>query len=348
MSDFWKNLLVDPKDTLGQAVDVLNLGYKLALVVDKDGRLVGTVTDGDVRRGLIEFKNLNISIESIMNNNPLTAVKGDTLESLSSVMTEKGVSAVPVLSNKGGVEDLLVAGAPAPLLDNPVFLMAGGFGTRLRPLTEDCPKPLLKVGEKPILETILESFIKAGFHNFYISTHYLPEMIRDYFGDGGEWGVKIQYVHESTPLGTGGAIGLLPDSLPDLPMIVMNGDILTKVNFLDLLSQHNEKKAIATMCVRDYEYQVPYGVVTCDGDELTGMIEKPSYSFFVNAGIYVLDRKLVNRVKEGERIDMPTLLSNAMSEVEKVSVFPLHEYWLDIGKKQDFEKANIDFARVFK
>lgn len=348
MSDFWKNLLVDPKDTLGQAVDVLNLGYKLALVVDKDGRLVGTVTDGDVRRGLIEFKNLNISIESIMNNNPLTAVKGDTLESLSSVMTEKGVSAVPVLSNKGGVEDLLVAGAPAPLLDNPVFLMAGGFGTRLRPLTEDCPKPLLKVGEKPILETILESFIKAGFHNFYISTHYLPEMIRDYFGDGGEWGVKIQYVHESTPLGTGGAIGLLPDSLPDLPMIVMNGDILTKVNFLDLLSQHNEKKAIATMCVRDYEYQVPYGVVTCDGDELTGMIEKPSYSFFVNAGIYVLDRKLVNRVKEGARIDMPTLLSNAMSEVEKVSVFPLHEYWLDIGKKQDFEKANIDFARVFK
>jgi NDP-sugar pyrophosphorylase family protein len=223
--------------------------------------------------------------------------------------------------------------------DNPVFLMAGGFGTRLRPLTNNCPKPMLKIGDKPILEQILLSFVNAGFHRFYISTHYMPEVIRDYFGNGSEWGVSIQYIHEDEPLGTGGALGLLPHEEIDLPLFMMNGDLLTSLNIHSFLEFHENHGSVATMCVRKYEHQVPYGVITSDGTQIKSMIEKPVHKFFVNAGIYLLNPELVKSVERGVRVDMPTLLEQQIEEGRPVNMFPVHEYWLDIGQMGDFERA---------
>jgi NDP-sugar pyrophosphorylase family protein len=222
--------------------------------------------------------------------------------------------------------------------------MAGGFGTRLKPLTDNCPKPLLKVGDKPILETVLLSFIKSGFHDFYISTHYLPEMIKEYFGDGEKWGVSINYVYEETPLGTGGALGLLPKDLPELPVIMMNGDVLTKVDIEALLAFHNENDANATMCVREYEYQVPFGVIESEGYKIKSMVEKPMQRFHVNAGIYVVGRKIIEQVNNNEVVDMPTLLERYLDK--SVLMFPFHEYWLDIGRIDDFNRAQIDIQTL--
>jgi len=226
--------------------------------------------------------------------------------------------------------------------ENPVFLMAGGFGTRLRPLTNNCPKPMLKVGDKPILEQILLNFVEAGFHRFYISTHYMPEVIRDYFGDGEKWGVSIQYVHEEEPLGTGGALGLLPHDDIDLPLFVMNGDLLTSLNLHSFLEFHETHNGVATMCVREYEHQVPYGVITSDGTRIKSMVEKPVHRFFVNAGIYLLDPTLVKSVEPGTRIDMPTLLEKQIEGGKAVNMFPIHEYWLDIGRIDDFRRAQTE------
>jgi NDP-sugar pyrophosphorylase family protein len=225
--------------------------------------------------------------------------------------------------------------------------MAGGFGTRLRPLTDVCPKPLLEIGGKPILETILESFVGSGFRNFYISVHYRADQIKDYFGDGRRWGVLINYVEEHEPLGTAGALGLLPDNLPDLPMIVMNGDILTQIDFSRLLAYHNEHQGIATLCVRQYEYQIPYGVVSMDAQRITGIVEKPIHSCFSNAGIYVLNKSLVQSIAKRQQIDMPQLLNQQILAGELVSMFPVHEYWLDIGRESDFLRAQGEFLKYF-
>jgi NDP-sugar pyrophosphorylase family protein len=231
--------------------------------------------------------------------------------------------------------------------DNPVFLMAGGFGSRLRPLTQHCPKPLLKVGDKPILELILESFINAGFHRFFVSTHYMPEMIREYFGDGSRWGVNIRYVHEEQPLGTGGALGLLPHDEIDLPIFMMNGDLLTTLNFQNLLEFHLERPGVATMCVREYEQCIPYGVIQSEGHRVLSMVEKPVHRFFINAGIYLLSPELVKSVKPGTHIDMPTLLGQQIADGKDVNMFPVHEYWLDIGRMEDFQRAQSDISGLF-
>ena len=224
--------------------------------------------------------------------------------------------------------------------------MAGGFGTRLRPLTESCPKPMLKLGDKPILELIMLRFIHAGFHRFYISTHYLPEMIREYFGDGSKWNVNIRYVHEETPLGTGGALGLLPEDLPALPLILINGDVLTNVDFERVLEFHNKHNAAATMCVRDYEYQVPFGVINGEGNKIISMVEKPVQRFFVNAGIYVISPQIWRSVTQNNRIDMPTLLEQFISRQANVMMFPIHEYWLDIGRVEDYHRAQTDILSL--
>lgn len=220
--------------------------------------------------------------------------------------------------------------------------MAGGFGKRLYPLTQDCPKPMLKVGGKPILELILQSLVDAGFHRFYISTHYLPEMIREHFGDGSKWKVSIQYVHEDEPLGTGGALGLLPAGAIELPMILMNGDLLTRVDYRSLLEFHQRHQGAATLCVSEYESQVPYGVIQSEGHRITQIVEKPIQRFFVSAGIYILSPELIGRVAPGRRIDMPTLLQQEIGAGREVSMFPVHEYWLDIGRMDDLRRAQED------
>ncbi len=262
----------------------------------------------------------------------------------------KAINQVPVIDNEGvllGLEvlkELITQDAR----DNFVVIMAGGLGKRLSPLTESTPKPLLLVGNKPILEIILDSFISQGFKNFFISVNYKADMIKEYFRDGSHISVNINYLEEKESLGTAGPLALLNEQLnqqTDLPLIVMNGDLLTKVNFSSLLEFHADQKAVATMCVREYDLQVPYGVVGIDGDQIKAIDEKPIQKFFVNAGIYVLDPIVTRLIPQGLRYDMPTLFNALRSLDKKTTAFPILEYWLDIGKKDDFEKANDDFTK---
>jgi dTDP-glucose pyrophosphorylase len=345
----WQKILISPQTTMADTIVVIDkAAMQLALVVDENRNLLGVVTDGDIRRALIRHIPMESPIEQVMHKTPSVAKRGTSKSQLLNLMNRKGLLAIPIVENNVvvGLETLKKI-VERSHYDNPVFLMAGGFGTRLKPLTDNCPKPLLKLGGKPILETILENFIAAGFHRFYISTHYMPDMIEDYFGNGDNWGVSIEYVYEDTPLGTGGALGLLPKNLPELPLIMMNGDLLTKVDFAHLLEYHLQQSSIATMCVTEYEYQVPYGVVESKGNKILSMVEKPMQRHFVNAGIYVVNPELVNKVEKNQVIDMPTLIEQQIANDEDVTIFPIHEYWLDIGKMPDFDQAQRDVKTEF-
>ncbi len=346
MSHNWKEILVLPSTTIQEVLKVIDkAALKLALVVDSENKLLGTVSDGDIRRALIDGKPLLTLISEIMFTSPTTVTLETPRDEVLALMDEKELFSIPILK-KGKVAGLETLHKVIHRVEyeNPVFLMAGGFGTRLRPLTDNCPKPLLKVGGIPILETVLLSFVRSGFKNFYISTHYLPEMIKDHFGDGELWGISIEYIHESEPLGTGGALGLLPKNLPNLPLIVMNGDVLTKVNFDGLLAFHNDNNANATMCVREYEYQVPFGVIESEGHAIKSMVEKPVQRFHVNAGIYVIGRDIIDSVNVNEVVDMPTLLERFIEQ--RVLMYPFHEYWLDIGRMDDFKRAQADIKSL--
>lgn len=345
----WRNALVKPDATLAQAIKVLDkASLRIALIVDNEGKLHGTLTDGDVRRALLKYLSLETPVLQVMNPKPKTADQEWTDSRILALMEQYDVLHLPLLDKEGkliGLADL------HSLLnkhkhENPVFLMAGGFGTRLRPLTNKCPKPMLKVGDKPILEKILLNFVEAGFYRFYISTHYMPEVIREYFGNGEKWGVTIKYVHEDEPLGTGGALGLLPHDEIDQPMFMMNGDLLTSLNLHSFLEFHKSHGGVATMCVREYEHQVPYGVITSDGIEIKSMVEKPIQRFFINAGVYLLEPQLVKSVLPGTRIDMPTLLEKQIENKKPVTMFPIHEYWLDVGRIDDFKRAQTEFMEI--
>ncbi|CAM3815343.1 D-glycero-alpha-D-manno-heptose 1-phosphate guanylyltransferase [Vibrio aerogenes CECT 7868] len=346
MSYCWNNVLIKPDNTIRDALEIINReALRVVLVVDQEQHLIGVVTDGDIRRGLLSDLSLDDVVSGVMNTSPVTARKDTSRKALVALMEQKGILSVPLLDDTGMIVGLetLHSALNQPEYQNPVFIMAGGFGTRLRPLTDNCPKPMLKVGDKPILEILIRSFMKAGFSNFYISTHYMPEQIRNHFGDGSSLGVNITYVHEESPLGTGGALGLLPNDLPnDLPLIMINGDVLTKVDFQRLLEFHTDNQADATICVREYDYQIPYGVINGEGHKITSMIEKPVQRFFVNAGIYVVSPKIFQSVPENFRIDMPTLLEQHMQKNDSVLMFPVHEYWLDIGRMDDFNRAQMD------
>ncbi|WP_422529147.1 nucleotidyltransferase family protein [Serratia fonticola] len=340
----WEKVLLNPTQSIREALLVIDAeALRIALVVTAERKLLGTVTDGDIRRGLLRNLTMDDPVELVMNKNPTVSAPGLDKKVLASQMEKLGVLSIPLVESGRlvGLETLQSIIAK-PAYDNPVFLMAGGFGTRLRPLTDTCPKPLLKVGDKPILETTMCGFINSGFSNFYISTHYMPEMIREHFEDGSKWGVNITYIHESEPLGTGGALGLLPGDLSELPLIMMNGDVLTNIDYQKLLDFHVSSNAEATMCVREFEYQVPYGVVSGEGSKIVSMVEKPIHRFYVNAGIYVVNNSIVRRVGLNQKIDMPTLLEREIEKSKNVLMFPIHEYWLDIGRMDDFNRAQTD------
>jgi NDP-sugar pyrophosphorylase family protein len=291
---------------------------------------------------------MGCAVEKIMNSSPITVLKSKSADKIMSMMKNDGLLHIPLVDKQGllvGLETLQHL-LENKKYDNPVFIMAGGFGTRLHPLTKDIPKPLLNVGSRPILATIIDQFIDAGFHKFYISTHYKSEMICDYFGDGSTLGIDIEYVHEEVPLGTAGSLGLLPNNVSTLPIIMMNGDLLTKVNFEHLLTFHNEQDGLATMCIREYDFQVPYGVVNIKNQCVTSIKEKPIHKFFINAGIYVLDPKLINQIDSDSFLDMPNLFEAQIEKGEKISVFPIHEYWLDIGRMEEYERANREVVDI--
>jgi dTDP-glucose pyrophosphorylase len=345
----YRKILVPPTASINETLKIIDVGsLQIALVVDKQNKLLGTVTDGDVRRGILKGISLDQPVPLVMNPDPVTVSPTMDPKQILNLMKTKKLQQLPVVDKDGcviGLKHLNTIIQP-PNRDNIVVLMAGGLGTRLRPLTNDCPKPLLKIGNKPILETILESLIEHGFNRFYLSVNYKSEMIEDYFKDGSNWGVDIHYIHEDQRMGTAGSLGLIPEK-PEKPFLVMNGDILTKVNFQYLLDYHEKHKGQATLCVREYDFQVPYGVVNVDKHRLLSIEEKPKYRFFVSAGIYIFEPSVLEIIPKNNYFDMPDLFRNLLEKRKDVSIFPIREYWLDIGRIDDFERAKGEFDQEF-
>lgn len=336
-----KDVRIKPETTIQETLAIIDAGaMKIALVVDDAGRLVGTVTDGDIRRGLLRQVPMSAAVESVMNTRPLTVTPDVTDAAILVMMRRSGLYQVPVVDGSGRCIDLktLTELEGVRPRDNAVMLMVGGKGMRLRPLTDTIPKPLLPVGERPLLETILDRLKECGFRDIFMSINYRGDMIRRHFGDGRAFGVAISYIEEETELGTAGALGLVPQRVT-APMIVMNGDILTRVPFDRLVDFHNHSGADVTVCVREFDMEVPYGVVDIEGDRVAGIREKPVHSFFISAGIYVLSPRAFRSVAENRRVDMPELLSMLVDRGMNVVPFPIREYWLDIGRPVDYERA---------
>ena len=347
-----KEILISKDKTIIETVENIDKGsIGIALVVDCNNKLLGTVTDGDIRRGILRGLGMQEKASSIMNTEPLTITAQQERSMVQKLMKQKGVDSIPILDPNGvviGIETRDEYIGAKSTLTNKVVLMAGGLGSRLHPLTQLTPKPLLEVGVKPLLANIIENFKRFGFKDFYISINYRGDMIRDYFNDGSDLGVNINYIEEEDKLGTAGSLSLLPSNVTSEPLIVMNGDILTSVNFQQLLAFHTFHSAKATMCVREFNVQVPYGVVETEGHNLVSIKEKPSYPFFVNAGIYVINPELLSLIPHNSYFDMPSLFNKLMRrDKEAVSAFPLREYWVDIGHKDDLIRARSEFSTVF-
>ena len=348
MKDIEKIKIVDTS-TIEEALSVIDSGaVKMALVIDADNKLLGTLSDGDIRRGLLRRKNLNDSIEDVYFKNPLTAKKGSSKEYLLNLCSINKIGQVPIIDDDQKVVDLFVL--DQVLLkkqhENKVVLMVGGLGTRLRPLTDNTPKPMLNVGNKPLLQTIVKGFVDSGFVNITMCLGHKASLIQDYFQDGTNFGAKIEYVTEEKRMGTAGALTLLKENI-NKPFFVMNGDLLTNVNFEKLLDFHESNKSIATMCVREHDIEVPYGVVNLDNEKIISIDEKPVHSFFVNAGIYLLDPECISLIPINKFYDMPSLFEELILNNKNIISFPLKEYWMDVGKISDYEKANTDHKNYF-
>lgn len=344
----WKKALVSPNTSIQNAILAIDRGAEqIVLVVDKHRKLLGTVTDGDIRRGILKGISMNAPVKRIMQCSPLTASTEDSREKILALMKNHLVHQIPIVNERKQVVGIELVDhlLQAKKRDHFIILMAGGLGMRLRPLTDATPKPLLKVGNKPILENILENFVNYGFHRFFISVNYKDEMVKQYFGNGAKWNVQIRYLDEHKKLGTAGALGLLPKKPTD-SIVVMNGDLLTSINFQHLLNFHSEHKAIATMCIREYDFQVPYGVVALKNQTITGVDEKPVHRFFVNAGIYVLDPSVLKFIPPKTSFDMPQLFDKLIEKKLNTVGFPIREYWLDIGRIDDLERAKQEFPKA--
>lgn len=345
-----ETVLLKPTAAIRDAIQTIDNGtIQAALVVDEEQRLIGMVTDGDIRRAILASVSLDAPVSQIMNTNPVTA---DVINGRSTIMAmmEEGqrITRVPVLDSQGRVVGIQIA---EDLLHNEfkdhwVVLMAGGLGTRLRPLTETVPKPMIEVCGKPIMEIILERFIKMGFSNFYISVNYKAHVIKSHFQDGLKWGANIRYLEEKDRLGTAGALRLIPEA-PTNPLIVMNGDLLTNLNFEHLLRYHQDHNCMATMCLRSYSVEVPYGVVHIEDHRLVGLQEKPTHDHFINAGIYVLNPEALQLIPSEGYFDMTSLFGIMMESGDTTSVFPLREYWIDVGRHEDLERARTEYAETF-
>ncbi len=345
----WKQTLIKPSTTIVDTIKIIDASaLQIALVVEDNNRLLGTVTDGDIRRGILKGISLEQPVTEVMKTDPIVAGPDLKREDIFTLMKEKVINQLPVVDEKGCVVRLELLGdlIQSEEVESWVVLMAGGLGTRLQPLTNDCPKPMVKVGGKPVLETILNSFTEQGFKKFYLAVNHMADQIQQHFGDGEKWGVEIKYLVENKRMGTAGALSLLPEK-PQNPILVMNGDLLTKVNYKQLIDFHNEHEAAATMCVREYSFQIPYGVVKIDNNYIKEIDEKPVQNFFVNAGIYVLEPDALKLIPDDENYDMTTLFEKIIENEMQIVVFPIREYWIDIGYHEDFAKANDDYPNIF-
>lgn len=344
-----KEIILTPNSTIREALKVIDNGaMQIAIVVDENNRLLGTLTDGNIRRGLLNNLTMDDSIENIVFRTPTIATMNETKEEILQKALTKKLHQIPIIDETNRVlgiveiDELIKPKAK----NNKVVLMAGGLGTRLGELTKTTPKPMLHVGNKPILQTIIENFAKYGYTNIVISVNYLSHVIENYFGDGSAFGVSIEYIHEKERMGTAGALSLMHNLLKE-PFFVMNGDLLTNVNFENFHNFHISQGAVGTMGVREYDFQVPYGVVNIEEGRIKSIIEKPIHKFFVSAGIYMLSPEALSLVSEGNFFDMPSLFEKIIDKKDKALSFPIHEYWLDIGRMNDYERANNEYNEIF-
>jgi len=340
---------ISPSTTIEEALKILNISpVKILLIVDQKQHLIGTLVDGDIRRALLNKKSLDDEVRGIYSKKPIVANENDSEETLLNLCNTNNISQIPIIGNDKKVVKLFIMDDDfsKKSYENSVVLMGGGLGSRLRPLTENIPKPMLKVGSKPILQTIVEGFVSQGFTNITMCLGYKSNVIKDFFQDGSKFGANIDYVDEDQQMGTAGALTLLR-KIFEKPFFVMNGDILTNINYLNLLNFHNQNKAQATMCVREYDMQVPYGVVYTHDENITSIEEKPLHRFFVNSGIYVLQPKCIDLIPKNEFYDMPSLFEKLINQKQKTISFPIKDYWLDIGQIEEYKKANQDIHSIF-
>ena len=346
--------IVQPSSPIRDAILTIDVGQKgIALIVSDDGQLLGTVTDGDIRRAMLASVSLDAPVKILIDRKrgtttemPVTARAGTGPERMQFLMQKHDIRQLPLLDDDGHVVDLMLLDELVPEADLPMqaVIMAGGFGKRLQPLTDDTPKPMLRVGDRPLIEHVIDRLREAGIRNVNISTFYLSEKITDHFGDGKNFGVDVTYVREERPLGTAGALRLLQNT--DDPVLVTNGDILTSMNYRSMWNFHRKHQATLTVASRKYEFQVPYGVVEHRDAAVVGLTEKPTIEFFVNAGIYLLEPYAIQQIPRDmmgdKQFHMTDLIQRLIDQDRKVVSFPVHEYWLDIGRVDDYERAQED------
>ena len=340
--NIWRTVVLPLNSTIKQAIAKLNeTGLQIVLVIDDSDILLGTVTDGDIRRGLLRGLGLEEPIKSVMRSNSLVVPPEMSREMIVQLMHANRLRQTPVVDSNHKVVGLHLwdeINSPAER-PNLMVIMAGGLGTRLRPPTETCPKPMLVVAGKPMLEHIIERAKTEGFGRFIISVKYLGHMIEDYFSSGERLGVQINYLKETTPLGTAGALGLL-NPRPELPFVVTNGDVLSDIKYGELIDFHARHSAVATMAVRLHEWQHPFGVVQTQGVDIIGFEEKPIARTHINAGIYALSPDALNEMVANTHCDMPTLFEQLQSKGKRTVAYPMHEPWLDVGRPEDLSRAN--------
>jgi dTDP-glucose pyrophosphorylase/CBS domain-containing protein len=339
-------LLVAPSASVREALETITKNSRQAvMVVAADGRLVGIVTDGDIRRGFLRGVTIDGQVGELMNRQPVTAPVGVARDEALALLQRRNLRHLPVVDASGRLVDVILFEdllRPLPL-PNAAVLMAGGDGSRLRPLTDTVPKPLLRVGGKPLLEILIERLRACGVSRFFVTVRYKSEMIEAHFGDGGRLGVRIRYVREEAPLGTAGALAELPEPLAE-PFFLVNGDILTKCDFRAMLDFHGRWQADLTVGTVPHTVEVPYGVLQVDGERLAGIQEKPRLDFLVNAGVYVVGPAALPLVPRQRAVDAPELIPLLKQAGRTVVAFPIREYWLDVGQHGDFHQANQDVA----
>ena len=346
MEDFtsaiWQRAMLPASATIGQAIANLDqVAVKIVLIVNASGVLEGTISDGDIRRGLLKGLDLGSPITDVVHHNVLVVPPDMSRDIVMQLMVANKIQQVPVVDERHRVvglhrwDEITTPASRANLM----VIMAGGMGTRLRPHTENCPKPLLAVAGKPMLEHIIERAKLEGFSHFALAVHYLGHMIEEHFGNGDRFGVRIDYVRETTPLGTAGALSLLQPR-PQGPFVVTNGDVITDIRYGELIDFHVRHKAAATMAVRVHEWQHPFGVVQLQDVEIVGFEEKPVARSHINAGVYALEPAVLDELAPNARCDMPTLFERLQGRSLRTVAYPMHEPWLDVGRPDDLALAN--------
>lgn len=344
--DFWHQAILPVNSTIQQTIRNLNqVAIKIVIVVNEAGVLEGTISDGDIRRGLLKGLDLNSPIANIIRHNPLVVPSEIGREMVMQLMVANKIQQIPVVDEHRHVVGLHLWDeiTTPPTRPNLLIIMAGGMGTRLRPHTENCPKPMLPVAGKPMLEHIIDRAKLEGFSHFVLAIHYLGQMIEEHFGNGNRLGIQIDYLREQSPLGTAGALSLLNPS-PSAPFVVTNGDVITDIRYGELLDFHMRHAAAATMAVRVHEWQHPFGVVQTQGLDIIGFEEKPIARSHINAGVYALDPVALSVLCEGDHCDMPTLFERLQSKAKRTVAYPMHEPWLDVGRPDDLNRANLKTA----